>query len=94
MLSLIHIYGNLVEIRHNTDGNAANDVVYSFEQDALGRQTAVKVGNQILSQSAYPVSYTHLDVYKRQGWNTATSVGRRVRFHTSPPSSTSTMRTI
>ena len=45
--------GNLVEIRHNTDGNAANDVVYSFEQDALGRQTAVKVGNQILSQSAY-----------------------------------------
>ena len=45
--------GNLVEIRHNTDGNAANDVVYTFEQDALGRQTAVKVGNQILSQSAY-----------------------------------------
>ena len=38
--------GNLVEIRHNTDGNAANDVVYSFEQDTLGRQTAVKVGNQ------------------------------------------------
>jgi hypothetical protein len=38
--------GNLVEIRHNTDGNAANDVVYSFGQDALGRQTAVKVGNQ------------------------------------------------
>ena len=38
--------GNLVEIRHNTDGNAANDVVYSFEQDALGRQTAVKVGSQ------------------------------------------------
>ena len=38
--------GNLVEIRHNTDGNFANDVVYSFEQDALGRQTAVKVGNQ------------------------------------------------
>ena len=45
--------GNLVEIRHNTDENAANDVVYSFEQDALGRQTAVKVGNQTLSQSAY-----------------------------------------
>ena len=45
--------GNLVEIRHNTDGNAANDVTYSFEQDALGRQTAVKVGNQTLSQSAY-----------------------------------------
>ena len=45
--------GNLVEIRHNTDGDAANDVVYSFEQDALGRQTAVKVGNQTLSQSAY-----------------------------------------
>ena len=38
--------GNLVEIRHNTDGNAANDVVYSFELDALGRQTAVKVGTQ------------------------------------------------
>ena len=45
--------GNLVEIRHNTDENAANDVVYTFEQDALGRQTAVKVGNQTLSQSAY-----------------------------------------
>ena len=45
--------GNLVEIRHNTDGNDANDVVYSFEQDALGRQTAVKVGNQTLSQSQY-----------------------------------------
>ena len=38
--------GNLVEIRHNTDENAANDVVYTFEQEALGRQTAVKVGNQ------------------------------------------------
>ena len=45
--------GNLVEIRHNTDGDAANDVVYTFEQDELGRQTAVKVGNQTLSQSAY-----------------------------------------
>jgi len=45
--------GNLVEIRHNTDGNTANDVAYSFEQDALGRQTAVKVGNQTLSQSQY-----------------------------------------
>ena len=45
--------GNLVEIRHNTDGNAANDVVYTFEQDELGRQTAVKVGNQTLSQSQY-----------------------------------------
>ena len=45
--------GNLVEIRHNTDENAANDVVYTFEQDELGRQTAVKVGNQTLSQSAY-----------------------------------------
>ena len=45
--------GNLVKIRHNTDGNAANDVVYTFEQDALGRQTAVKVGNQTLSQSQY-----------------------------------------
>ena len=45
--------GNLVEIRHNTDGNSANDVVYTFEQDALGRQTAVKVGNQTLSQSQY-----------------------------------------
>ena len=45
--------GNLVEIRHNTDENAANDVVYTFEQDALGRQTVVKVGNQTLSQSAY-----------------------------------------
>ena len=28
-------------------------MAYSFEQDALGRQTAVKVGNQTLSQSAY-----------------------------------------
>ena len=45
--------GNLVEIRHNTDGDSANDVVYTFEQDALGRQTAVKVGNQTLSQSQY-----------------------------------------
>ena len=45
--------GNLVEIRHNTDGDAANDVVYTFEQDALGRQTAVKVGSQTLSQSQY-----------------------------------------
>ena len=45
--------GNLVEIRHNTDENAANDVVYTFEQDELGRQTAVKVGSQTLSQSVY-----------------------------------------
>ena len=45
--------GTLTEIRHNTDSNSANDVVYTFEQDALGRQTSVKVGSQTLSTSTY-----------------------------------------
>jgi len=50
MTQSVGIWSKSVTIR---TGTAANDVVYSFEQDALGRQTAVKVGNQILSQSAY-----------------------------------------
>ena len=68
--------GNLVEIRHNTDGNAANDVVYSFEQDALGRQTAVKVGNQTLSQSVYQNDPTKPNL----GTLTATTYGNGAKI--------------
>ena len=68
--------GNLVEIRHNTDGNAANDVVYSFEQDALGRQTAVKVGNQALSQSQYQNDLTKPNF----GTLTATTYGNGAKI--------------
>ena len=43
----------LYEVRHNTDGVNDHDVVYGFEYDALGRQTAVKVGEQPLSETEY-----------------------------------------
>ncbi len=45
--------GHLIEVRHNTDSDEAHDVVYTFEHDALGRQTSVKVGTQVLSTSEY-----------------------------------------
>ncbi|MFR7815805.1 MAG: DNRLRE domain-containing protein [Lachnospiraceae bacterium] len=68
--------GNLVEIRHNTDGNVANDVVYTFEQDELGRQTAVKVGNQTLSQSQYQNDLTKPNF----GTLTATTYGNGAKI--------------
>ncbi len=40
-------------IAHNTTSDTVNDVIYTFEYDELGRKTAVKVGNQELSQSVY-----------------------------------------
>jgi len=43
----------LARVSHNTDGNAANDVVYTFEYDALGNATRVKVGTQTLSENRY-----------------------------------------
>ena len=39
-------------VSHNTTGDAA-DVTYSFEYDALGRKTSVKVGTQVLSTNVY-----------------------------------------
>lgn len=43
----------LSQIRHNTSANAEDDVVYNFEYDAVGRPTAVKVNNQVLSSTTY-----------------------------------------
>jgi len=40
-------------IAHNTTSDTVNDVIYTFEYDALGRKTAVKVGNQELSRNVY-----------------------------------------
>ena len=39
-------------VAHNTDGDVP-DVIYSFEYDALGRKTKVKVGAQTLSENVY-----------------------------------------
>ena len=39
-------------VAHNTTGDTA-DVVYNFEYDELGRKTAVKVGEQVLSTNVY-----------------------------------------
>ena len=51
-------------------------MVYSFEQDALGRQTAVKVGSQTLSQSAYQNDPTKPNF----GTLTATTYGNGAKF--------------
>ncbi len=38
---------------HNTTSDVANDVTYTFDYDALGRKTTVKVGTQTLSTNVY-----------------------------------------
>lgn len=43
----------LTQVKHNTSAEASGDVAYNFEYDALGRPTVVKVGNQVLSTTAY-----------------------------------------
>ena len=48
-----NVKDRLTEVRHNTDGNTQNDVVYHFGYDALGRQTTVSVGTQNLSTTEY-----------------------------------------
>ena len=45
--------GLLTSVKHNVDDNTDNDVVYSFEYDALGRKTKVKVGDTTLSENVY-----------------------------------------
>ncbi|MDL2206861.1 hypothetical protein LJC33_08140, partial [Eubacteriales bacterium OttesenSCG-928-N13] len=51
--------GRLKTVKHNTDGNAANDVTYTFEYDALGAQTQVKVGDKVLSTNVYDTDRSH-----------------------------------
>ena len=40
-------------VSHNTTSNTECDVTYSFEYDAYGRKTRVKVGDQLLSENEY-----------------------------------------
>ena len=40
-------------VSHNTTSDVANDVTYTFDYDALGRKTTVKVGTQTLSTNVY-----------------------------------------
>ena len=42
--------------------------------ECAGRSSAVKYGGRIYERTHQPVSYTHLDVYKRQEGNRATYV--------------------
>ena len=44
--------------------------LFSRESAALALQTGHSV-DEFLKSGAYPVSYTHLDVYKRQCWCSA-----------------------
>ena len=45
--------GMLTGVKHNTDAATGNDVSYTFEYDALGRKTKVKVGGTTLSTNVY-----------------------------------------
>ena len=49
-----YAYANdrLTQVRHNTTGDAM-DVSYSFDYDAFGKPTTVKVGSQLLSENIY-----------------------------------------
>ena len=42
-------------VSHNTTSDTANDVTYTFDYDALGRKTTVKVGTQVLSTNEYDI---------------------------------------
>ena len=43
----------LTQVKHNTSANEADDVVYNFAYDGLGRPTTVHVGDVLLSQNTY-----------------------------------------
>ena len=43
----------LKTVRHNTSADPVDDVVYTFEYDALGAQTEVKVAGHTLSKNVY-----------------------------------------
>lgn len=46
----------LKTVSHNTTSDTATDVTYTFDYDALGSQTTVKVGTQTLSTNVYDES--------------------------------------
>ena len=45
--------GYLTTVKHNTTSASTDDVTYTFGYDTLGRQVSVKVGNNVLSTTAY-----------------------------------------
>ena len=48
------------------EGDMTTTMVTSIDKDALSVETIVAEYNQLVIESIYAVSYTHLDVYKRQ----------------------------
>jgi YD repeat-containing protein len=50
--------GRLKTVSHNTSMDAQDDVTYTFEYDALGAQTEVRVGPQTLSTNEYAADRT------------------------------------
>ena len=52
----------LTQVKHNTSDNPTENVEYNFEYDSLGRSTAVKVGTQTLSATAYNTDGTTASV--------------------------------
>ena len=59
----------LVQVRHNTSDNAAEDVTYAFAYDAVNRPTAVRVGKQLLSETAYNANGTGAEPHQATGKN-------------------------
>ena len=59
-LSLIHILNETVE------GGSRNSKINIFKQLALMMEVMNNIKSEINASNIEPVSYTHLDVYKRQ----------------------------
>ncbi len=47
--------GYFTSTKHNATTASSGDVIYNFAYDALGRQTSVSVGSNVLSMTAYDV---------------------------------------
>ena len=60
-----------------SEGNA-NDGGGNIGVGVIELQVALKSGNLVILAGVEPVSYTHLDVYKRQPFLLATAVGRGI----------------
>ena len=72
MTSVSYTHLNVMELERHLGAKKAAEVVRSFGEAFIrsmptGKQNTF--ANRTLPDAVYAVSYTHLDVYKRQGWH-------------------------
>ena len=64
----IQVYTNLTDPSDPFSGTPVYSAPVTYTQDLAGVQTVEVPEVVLMPGSSYAVSYTHLDVYKRQAW--------------------------